>query len=92
MTDAQTPEPVFHPIQEHRKIGSIPESVALKAYEVYCALYGAQPALVNVEKGCRGGFGTGELIAFLYARTFPREQWRQRFEEGSLRASPNWTG
>ena len=83
MTDAQTPEgrEKFHPIQEHRKLGSIPESVALKAYEVYCDLYGAQPALVDEAKGCRGGFCTGELIAFLYARTFPREQWRQRFDE-----------
>jgi len=30
---------------------------------------------------CRSGFSTGELIAFLYARTFPRQEWEQRFNE-----------
>ena len=46
---------------------------------VYVALYGEQKALV--EGGCRGGFGAGELAAFLYARSFPREEWRARAAE-----------
>jgi hypothetical protein len=74
----------FHPIQildieRHR---SVPASVALRAYEVYCHLFGAQPAIVDLKgRGCRGGFGAGELIAFLYARSFPKEEWRVRFDE-----------
>ena len=54
-------------------------AVTLHAYEVYCALYGEQAALVTGD--CRGGFGAGELIAFLYARAFPRAEWRARFNE-----------
>jgi hypothetical protein len=53
--------------------------VTIRAYEVYKRLYGEQAALVTGE--CRGGFGTGELVAFLYARTFPENEWRQRFDE-----------
>jgi hypothetical protein len=34
-----------------------------------------------VMNGCRGGFGAGELIAFLYARSFPKDEWRKRFDE-----------
>lgn len=30
---------------------------------------------------CRGGFSTGELIAFLYAHSFPKEQWSERVDE-----------
>lgn len=30
---------------------------------------------------CRGGFGLGELTAFLYARSFPKDEWRDRFNE-----------
>lgn len=72
---------VFHPVQGDRPIRTMPEDVVLRAYEVYCHLYGPQPAMVDVAKGCRGGFGTGELIAFLYARSFPKQEWRNRFEE-----------
>jgi len=39
-----------------------------------------QKALVNGE--CRGGFGTGELIALLYVRSFPKAEWKSRFHEG----------
>ena len=72
-----------HPMQNsgHTAPQSIPESVALRAYEVYCAVYGAQPAIIDVAKGCRGGFSVGEIIAFLYARSFPREEWRVRVDE-----------
>lgn len=64
----------------------MPSEVTLRAYEVYCALYGAQPAMVDLKgRNCRGGFGAGELMAFLYARSFPKEQWRERFEEALKR-------
>lgn len=71
-----------HPVQKpHRHAGpaECPKTITMKAYEVYCALYGEQEALVT--GSCRGGFSTGELIAFLYAATFPREQWRSRTDE-----------
>lgn len=70
-----------HPIQTeccHRG-GEAPQVVTAAAYEVYCHVYGAQEALIT--GGCRGGFGIGELVAFLYARPFPREQWRDRVRE-----------
>jgi len=51
----------------------------MAAYEVYSHIYGPQEAMVT--GGCRGGFGTGELIAYLYARSFPKEQWRARVDE-----------
>ena len=69
------------PIQKgySRDPWTIPEPVYMRAYEVYVALYGEQKALV--EGDCRGGFGAGELAAFLYARSFPREEWRARARE-----------
>lgn len=72
----------FHPVQTPMRTsgrGQAPTAVTLAAYEVYSAIYGAQPALITGE--CRGGFGVGELIAFLYARSFPRDQWRARVDE-----------
>lgn len=59
--------------------GRVPTVVAMRAYAVYSHVYGPQPAMV--EGGCRGGFGAGELIAFLYAATFPKEEWRDRVDE-----------
>lgn len=61
-----------------REQAQVWEPVYMAAYEVYSAVYGQQQALI--EGGCRGGFSTGELIAFLYARAFPKEQWRDRVE------------
>jgi hypothetical protein len=61
----------------------VPEAVALRAYEVYCALFGEQEALISGH--CRGGFGIHELFAFLYARSFPREEWSNRFDEALMR-------
>lgn len=80
----------FHPIQTHevtrRGSGFMPSEVTLRAYEVYCDLYGAQPALIDLAgRNCRGGFGVGELVAFLYARSFPKQEWRQRFYEAIKR-------
>jgi hypothetical protein len=83
MTDAD-----FHPIQVHELTRPhsrpmMPSTVTLRAYEVYCELWHAQPALV--EGGCRGGFGIGELTALLYARSFPKAEWRKRFDEAIKR-------
>lgn len=72
---------VFHPVQTWNVSTWAPESVVLRAYEVYCFIYGSQPAMIDTAKGCRGGFSTGELIALLYARSFPREEWRNRVDE-----------
>lgn len=52
----------FFPVQPV-DVRVIPEAVYRAAYEVYCYLYGPQPAMVDIEKGCRGGFTPGELIA-----------------------------
>lgn len=68
-----------HPVQGDRRITAISSVVTLRAYEVYERIYGKQEALIT--GWCRGGFGTGELIAFLYARTFPEAEWRARFDE-----------
>ena len=78
-------EPETHPVQLRNHIGQrvdggrVPKVVSLLAYEVYCAVYGPQEALVT--GGCRGGFSAGELIAFLYARSFPRSEWPKRVAE-----------
>jgi len=73
-----------HPVQTNRHgrgnlTGYVPQVVSLRAYEVYKAIYGEQQALVTGE--CRGGFGANELIGFLYAASFPRSEWRVRFDE-----------
>lgn len=70
-----------HPVQTAccHKGGRCPKVVTMAAYEVYTAVYGAQEAMVT--GGCRGGFSTGELIAFLYAKSFPQKEWRQRVNE-----------
>lgn len=63
--------PEQHPVQQDR-FTHISSEVTALAYEVYCHVYGAQPALMDLAgRNCRGGFSTGELIAFLYARNFP---------------------
>lgn len=59
----------------------VPESVYMAAYEVYSHVHAPQEAMIDFERGCRGGFGSGELIAFLYARSFPKAEWRQRTDE-----------
>lgn len=64
------------PYQSDGKLGS---AVVLRAYEVYQQCHGEQRAMIT--GGCRGGFGVGELIAMLYARTFPREEWCARMNE-----------
>lgn len=71
-----------HPVQIHYERGMAGRArteITSRAYEVYCELYGEQEAMVT--GGCRGGFGIGELMAFLYARSFPRSEWRMRVNE-----------
>jgi hypothetical protein len=67
------------PAQIGRNGAVIPWAVHMAAYEVYCEVFRPQQALI--EDRCRGGFGTVELLAFLYARSFPKSEWRQRTDE-----------
>lgn len=71
------------PVQSsNREQGKIPTSVHLLAYEVYCEVDSPQPALIDMEgRGCRGGFGVSEVIALLYARSFPKKEWSDRVNE-----------
>jgi hypothetical protein len=71
-----------HPVQANRhpyQQARVSINVTLKAYEVYKALFREQEALIT--GNCRGGFGVSELVAFLYAGNFPRNEWRERFDE-----------
>lgn len=71
-----------HPVQNNRRVheaSAAPQVVTLRAYEVYRHVHGEQQALIT--GGCRGGFSAGELIAFLYARSFPKEEWSKRTEQ-----------
>jgi hypothetical protein len=71
-----------HPVQVNRHphiSAECPKIVTMAAYEVYSYLYGPQEALVT--GWCRGGFHAPELIAFLYARSFPMKEWRDRVDE-----------
>jgi hypothetical protein len=79
-----------HPVQRNSipaRFGArCPVVVTIAAYEVYCEVFGEQAVLVTGD--CRGGFGMGELIAFLYAKSFPRNEWRKRVDE-ALRGMEN---
>lgn len=81
-----TETPEMHPVQVHRRSSGgraqVTSRVTLRAYEVYQHLYGGQAALIDLKgRDCRGGFGAGELVAFLYARSFPKTEWRARVDE-----------
>ena len=75
-----------HPVQRSHLIPRdqpvVPKVVSMRAYEAYSSIYSPQEELITGD--CRGGFGVGELIAFLYARTFPKAEWRTRFEEALI--------
>ena len=80
--DEQAPE--THPIQlphilRNRRSGRLPMVVTMRAYEVYCHINAPQEAMVTGD--CRGGFHVSELLAFLYARSFPKEEWAERVRE-----------
>ena len=81
MTEAET-RPPMHPVQDDGRLRAAPQTVTLRAYEVYCEIWSPQEALITGH--CRGGFDVVELIALLYARTFPRAEWRQRFDEAIM--------
>ncbi|OUJ14343.1 hypothetical protein HK28_13895 [Acetobacter sp. DsW_063] len=71
-----------HPVQNNRQPREravCPVVVTLAVYEVYSHVFSPQERLITGE--CRGGFGVGELIAFLYARSFPKSEWRKRTDE-----------
>lgn len=68
-----------HPIQARYTPVRVPKAVSMRAYEVYSEVFSSQEAMVTGD--CRGGFGGGELIAFLYARSFPKAEWTVRFHE-----------
>jgi hypothetical protein len=73
------PQIETHPVQTVNPVSKLPTAVTMRAYEVYCHMHRPQEAMVT--GGCRGGFGPGELIAFLYAHTFPKDQWSARVDE-----------
>ena len=62
-----------------RESTTVPEDVYMAAYEVYCHVYAPQEAMIT--GWCRGGFGLEELVAFLYAKPFPKEQWSHKVNE-----------
>ncbi|MCP3017983.1 hypothetical protein [Cupriavidus basilensis] len=68
-----------HPVQTTHPVSRAPKVVTMRAYEVYCHVYRPQEAMVT--GGCRGGFGPCELMAFLYAHSFPKDEWRARVDE-----------
>lgn len=59
--------------------GAVNRHLYLAAYEVYSHVYSPQKSLI--EGTCRGGFGVNEMMAFLYARSFPKSEWRKRVDE-----------
>ncbi len=81
MTDDNSESTRFHPVQTkiNRRAGQARVCVTMRAYEVYRHVFGSQEAMIT--GNCRGGFDTCELVAFLYARSFPKEEWRARFDE-----------
>lgn len=75
-----------HPIQVKHNLArtkpKINSVVTLQAYEVYSYIFQPQKALIEGE--CRGGFGVGELLAFLYAYPFPKKEWKDRVDEALI--------
>src|SRR5581483_9599274 len=45
----------------------------------------AVSASLHADRNCRGGFGVGELVAFLYAHSFPKDEWDKRVREALQR-------
>ena len=82
MATPPTARTARHPVQtprHYRGQAWVPTAVTMAAYEVYCHVYGPQEAMIKDH--CRGGFSSGELIAFLYARAFQKKDWRHRVDE-----------
>lgn len=72
----------FHPVQWGTRhalnYAKFPPEVTGKAYEVYHALYPGQ-TLERLNE--RGGLGVMEIIAFLYAHTYPPQEWARRVDQ-----------
>lgn len=84
MSDDDKPTGPVHPVQRawryHPSDGAhLNTLVTMRAYEVYCHVYAPQEAMVTGD--CRGGFHINELVGFLYARSFPKSEWRARVDE-----------
>lgn len=82
--------PEKHPVQRPRSSNkqlAVPKEIALAAYEVYSHVFSPQEALINDH--CRGGFGVSELVVFLYLRSLPKDQWREKLDE-LFRGMENW--
>ncbi len=71
--------PIQRSILLPREQAVVPKDVYMAAYEVYSHVYAPQEAMIT--GWCRGGFGIGELVAFLYAKPFPKELWRAKVDE-----------
>lgn len=71
--------PIQHSPELKRERLTVPQPVYMAAYEVYSHIHSPQEAMIK--GNCRGGFGIAELAAFLYARAFPKEEWRDRVNE-----------
>ena len=71
--------PIQTPGRRQGRAAHIPALVHVAAYEVYCHLYGEQQDQITGD--CRGGFSVLEVIAFLYARSFPKTEWQRRVDE-----------
>ena len=65
--------------RSHGESAHLSRAVTARAYEVYAHLYGSRQTLERLNE--RGGFHLSELIAFLHARSFPRDEWAQRVKE-----------
>lgn len=78
----------FCPIQTlnvQRLSWSMPEQIVKKAYDVYSNLYNNRQTLEALNN--RGGFHIIELLAFLYAASFPKELWREKVDEALMAQS-----
>lgn len=66
------------PVQDDGAIRSLDRRIVERAYEVYNTLHPGQ-TLDDLNR--RSGLSVGEIVAFLYARTFPRNEWAPRSNE-----------
>lgn len=62
-----------------RPQATVNEDVAKRAFEVYDHIFNGCQSFEQLHK--RGGFGVGEITAFLYAWPFPRNEWSKRVDE-----------
>jgi len=68
----------------------IPASVARLAYEVWPYVWTDCPELMLPEEHPRKArLGVYEMIAALYARSFPQDEWHTRFDEALQRHDYN---